>query len=168
MLWKGDEKEEVRKEIAYKNNYFYFIIRLIDDKICLYCSGVNISRFLPLTIGRHRLGQNPVEKGLQSVNYGVRSLLISKDAVIKSIQGNLCSDVINKGDDLWYTESFKIEDCALEVVSDVISYAVLNLLKKIFTALMLEEKVPERLPDPFEMEGYLKDLCNKYNQKESL
>lgn len=168
MLRKGYEKEEVRPEIRYENNYLYFIIRPIDDKVCLYCSGVNISRFLPLTTGRHRLGQNPVEKGLQSVNYGVRSLLISKGAIIKSTKGYLCPDLINKGDDLWYTESFKIEDYTLKVASDVISYAVLNLLRKIFTALMLNEKVPERLPDPFEMEGYLEDLCKRYNQKEAL
>lgn len=167
MLWKGDEKKKVRQE-AYKNNYHYFIIRPIDDKICLYCSGVNISKFLPLTAGRHRLGQNPVEKGLQSVNYGVRSLLISKGATIKSSKGNLCADVINKGDEMWYTESFRIEGCFLELVSDVISYAVLSLLKKIFTALMLDEKIPERLLEPFEMENYLENLCKKYASKEIL
>ncbi|MFN3740520.1 MAG: hypothetical protein ACK4TF_07610 [Thermodesulfovibrionales bacterium] len=166
MLWKGDEKEEVRKEIPYKNKYLYFIIRPIDDRICLYCSGVNISRFLPVTRGRHRLGQNPVEKGLQSVNYGVRSLLISKGSIIKSAKGNLCPDVMNKGDDLWYTESFMIEDCSPELASEVINYAVLSLLKKIFTALMLDEKIPERLTEPFEMENYLENLCKKYTQKE--
>lgn len=167
MLWKGDEKEKVR-EIQYKNNYLYFIIRSIDDKVCLYCSGVNISRFFPLTTGRHRLGQNPVEKGLQSVNYGVRALLISRGAIIKSTKENLCADLINKGNDLWYTESFKIEDCYFDMANEAISYAVLGLLKKIFTALMLDEKIPERLPEPSQMEYYLENLCEKYNQKEAL
>ncbi len=167
MLWKGDEKKEVRQDIAYKNKFLYFIIRPVDDKNCLYCSGINISRFLPLTRGRHRLGQNPVEKGLQSVNYGVRAVLISKGAIIKSTKGNSCPDFINKGADLWYTESFNIENCSHEL-ADVISYAVLNLLKKIFTALMLDEKLPEGLPESSEVEYYLEDLCEKYKEKEIL
>lgn len=153
----------------YKNQFLYFVIRpeLSDtvDNNFIYCSGVNITRFLPLTKGRHRLGQNPVEKGLQSVNNEVRSLFVKKGAVLKMAKGNPCSDIRKPTEEIWYTESFFI-NCPTETIiseiEDVIAYAVLNLFKKIFLAMMLDEKVPELLPSPDGLEDYINKILQKY------
>jgi len=153
----------------YKNQFLYFVIRpeLSDsvDNNFIYCSSVNITRFLPLTKGRHRIGQNPVEKGLQSVNNEVRSLFLAIGAVLKMAKGNLCSDIRKLTEEIWYTESFFI-NCPPETIifrmEGVISYAVLNLFKKIFLAMMIDEKVPDVLPSPKELEDYINKILQKY------
>lgn len=145
----------------YRNDFLYIILKSSQENQVIYCSGVNITRFLPLTKGRHRLGQNPVEKGLQSVNNEVKSLLLSYGATIKTARGNPCSGIISPRDELWYTESFIINDISYIPVREVVSFAILNLIKKIFLAMMLDERPLENLPSPEELQRYFIDLCRK-------
>jgi hypothetical protein len=159
----------------YKNRFLYFIVRPIGtDRLSrtnnnfIYCSGVNLTGFLPLTKGRHRLGQNPVEKGLQSVNHEVRSLFLEMGAVLKTAKGNLCPEIKKLQEDVWYNESFFVnfpQTLSINLergFEDIINYAVLNLFKKIFLAMMLNEKVPEILPSPEELENYVDKVMQKY------
>ncbi len=147
----------------YRNDFLYIVLKSSSQNRFIYCSGVNITRFLPLTKGRHRLGQNPVEKGLQSVNNEVKSLLISEGASIKTPVGNLCPEIRKDGKDLWYTESFYIKGLDTIEFNKIAWYVVLHLLKKIYLAMMLDEKPPEMPLPPEELQEYLDRLCNKYN-----
>ncbi|HCL82051.1 MAG TPA: hypothetical protein DHV16_09915 [Nitrospiraceae bacterium] len=130
----------------------------------LYCSGVNLQRFLPITKGRHRLGLNPAAKGLQSVNLRVRSLSLSHGATPKSIHGNDCSGIAPAKDDLWYSELFLIENASEPLPDEIINYAVVDLLKKIFLACMLKETMPDKLIEPGELKTFIEDMCVKYGR----
>lgn len=165
--------------IEYRNKFLYFIIRpelsysfSEEDKNFIYCSGVNLTRFLPLTKGRHRLGQNPAEKGLQSVNNEVKSLFLKIGAAVRTSGSNLCSDIKKLPQDVWYSESFfvslplNVSTNSLELdLRDILSYAVLNLFKKIFLAMMIDEQVPEVLPSSSELENYINRVLQKYQSK---
>ncbi len=160
----------------YKNRFLYFIIRTIcSDKLpeidnnFLYCSGVNLTGFLPLTKGRHRLGQNPVEKGLQSVNNEVRSLFLEMGAELKMAKGNPCSEIKKIPKDVWYNEAFFINFPSGTTIfnlekrfKDIINYAVVNLFKKVFLAMMLVEDIPETFTSSEELENYINRILQKY------
>lgn len=177
-LFYGKEKNEARllrrvkdgqkKSYEYINDFLYFVIRP-DGKdrgnnAFLYCSGVNISRFLPITKGRHRLGQNPAEKGLQSVNLGVRSLALSRRATPRTIRGNDCAGIAPVKNDLWYSDLLLIENAPESLPDEIINYAVVNLLKKIFLACMVEEKMPDDLLNPGELQTFIEAMCSKYGR----
>jgi hypothetical protein len=58
------------KTYDYINGFMYFVIRpdkSRGDGTFIYCSGVNLFRFLLITKGRHGLGSNPAMRGLQLV-----------------------------------------------------------------------------------------------------
>ena len=65
--------------LEYINDYLYFVFLPYEskrDNTMLYCSGVNLHRFLPITKGRHRPLANPARRGLQLANLGVRALAL--------------------------------------------------------------------------------------------
>jgi len=147
----------------YKNDFLYFVMRPDESRgkgALIYCSGVNVVRFSPITKGRHGIG-NPSVRGLQLVNLGVRALALSKGATPKALRGNDCAGIA-PAHDTWYTELLLIENASMSFPDEMINYCVINLLKKIFNACMLEVQLPEKLLTPDELQDFLEPLCRKY------
>ncbi len=148
----------------YVNDYLYFVVQPAKDgDALLYCSGVNIDRFSPITKGRHGIGSNPAMRGLQLVNLAVRDLVLSEGATPRRIKGNDCKGIAPTGD-TWYTEFLLIEKAPELLPVKILPSCVLILLKKIFKASMLEVALPETPPGPDELQGFLDDLCGKYGE----
>ncbi|HYA26864.1 MAG TPA: hypothetical protein VEE82_02595, partial [Thermodesulfovibrionales bacterium] len=148
----------------YINDFLYFVIRPDKDRgddMLLFCSGVNITRFSPVTTGRHGIGSNPALRGLQLVNHGVRDLALSRGAIPKRVRGNDCAGIAPTRDD-WYTEIMLIENAPGSFPEVVIHYGVIHLLMKIFKACLLEFQPPDPLPAPGELQKLIEDLCRKY------
>jgi len=149
--------------IEYINDYLYFILSpyLREARAFIYCSGVNFSRFLPLTKGRHRAMANPVIRGLQLVNLEIRSLAISAGARPKAISGDHCSGIVPRGDG-WYREVLLIESATESLLEEIIRYAPVHLLKKIDRAMILGEGMPDTLLPSDELQAFIESLCRKY------
>ncbi|MDI6800555.1 MAG: hypothetical protein QMD01_00660 [Thermodesulfovibrionales bacterium] len=151
----------------YINEFLYFVIRTDKSRegAFIYCSGVNLSLFLPITKGRHGLGSNPAMRGLQQVNHAVMALALSNGAVPKAVKENECAG-ISPTNDSWYTERLLIENASGSFSEEVINYAVINLLKKIAKACMLQDIVlPDKLLEPEKLEVFIKDMCDKYGRQ---
>lgn len=140
--------------MEFINDFLYFVIKPIDDKKHIYCSGVNITKFSPITKGRHRFGQNPAEKGLQSLNNDIRALVISENATPETIKNLTCFQVKPFKEDLWYTESFLIHNYSKALGEKIKTYAPSELLRKMFKAMLINETVPQSL-SPQELQEYL-------------
>ena len=150
--------------LQYANDFLYFLLRPDADRAVdsvIYCSGVNVSRFGPITKGRHGIGANPSVRGLQLVNLGVRDLVLARGSTPKAIRGNICKGIAPTTD-TWYTEALLIEKAPGQSLDGIIEYAVLNLVSKIFNASMLYPPLPDKLLGPNELQGFLDDLCNRY------
>ncbi|HXX53282.1 MAG TPA: hypothetical protein VEI28_01785 [Thermodesulfovibrionales bacterium] len=150
--------------IRYINNFLYFVIRpdtRREKPVLIYCSGVNISRFTPLTRGQHGIGSSPVMRGLQLVNLGVRHLALSRGATPKAIRGNECEGIVPTKE-TWYTERLLIENASESFPDEILHYCVIGLLKKIFKASMREVHLPETLPGAEELEVFIQGQCKKY------
>ena len=155
---------DTQKSYEYINDFLYFVIR--PDKrrgegVWIYCSGVNVARFSPLTKGRHGIGSNPSVRGLQLVNLSVRDRALSQGATPKRIRGDDCSGIAPT-EGTWYTELLSIEKMPESFPGEMIEYGVVNLLKKIFKAGMLESQPPDNLLKPEELQGFLDSLCREY------
>ena len=129
----------------------------------LYCSGVNIVRFLPITKGRHRPMSNPAMRGLQLVNVGVRAMALSNGATPKALRGNECAGIAPTKDS-WYTERLLIENAPESLPDEIIHYGVINLLKKINHAILLGAKLPDELLKPDELQVFIGNLCSEYGR----
>jgi hypothetical protein len=148
----------------YINDFLYFVIRPDEDRgkgAFLYCSGVNIDRFLPITKGRHGIGSNPAMRGLQLVNLGIRDLALSRGAIPKKTRRNDCAGIVPTRDD-WYTEILLIEHAPTSLPDEMIDYGATNLLRKIFKATLLEFRPPDTLPKPDDLQKIIEDLCREY------
>jgi hypothetical protein len=150
--------------VRYINDFLYFVIRPDMRKgkdVLIYCSGVNISRFVPITRGRHGIGSSPVMRGLQLVNLGVRDLALSQGAIPKALRGNECEGIVPTKD-TWYTERLLIKNSPESFPDEMLHYCVMNLLKKIFKASMREVQLPDTLPEADELQVFLENQCRKY------
>ncbi len=148
----------------YVNDFMYFVLqpdRSGAKGTLLFCSGANISRFLPITKGRHRLGQNPVEKGLQLANLGVRHLALSRGATPKAVGGKDCAGIVPTRE-LWYTEPLLIENVPGSLPEEILAYCPLRLLKHIIEACMLDVRLPEEPMEPTELQKLIESLCREY------
>ncbi len=155
-----------QKSYEYINEFLYFAISPDKSRsraALIYCSGVNVFRFLPITKGRHGIGSNPAMRGLQLVNLGVRALALSKGATPRAIRGNDCAGIAPTKDD-WYTELLLIENAPESFPDEMITYCVETLLKKIFKACLLELQLPDTLLKPDELQVFVESLCVKYGR----
>jgi hypothetical protein len=153
-----------QRSYEYINDFLYFVLRPDKSRgndAMYYCSGVDLSRFLPITKGRHRASANPAMRGLQLVNHGVRALALSKGATPRAVQVGDCAGIVPLKNG-WYRYPLLIENVPESLPDEIINYCVINLMRKIFNALLLEEEPPDRLPDPDELQVYIEGLCAKY------
>jgi hypothetical protein len=145
----------------YINDFLYFVVRPDPggkkDKL-IYCSGVNITRFFPMTRRRFGIGGNPVTSGLQLVNYDICGLAMSKGATPKVILGHDCAGIAPTKE-TWHVELVHIENAADLLPDDIISLGVRGLVQKIVACSWLEYQAPDKLLAPEELQVYLEDLC---------
>jgi hypothetical protein len=150
--------------IRYINDFLYFVLRPDTHKgndVLIYCSGVNVSRFTPITRGRHGIGSSPVVRGLQLVNLGVRDLALSRGATPRALRENECEGIVPTKD-TWYTERLLIENAPESFPDEMVHYCVNNLLKKIFKASMRELQLPDTLSETDELQLFIETQCRKY------
>lgn len=147
-------------KVEYVNDFMYFVIRPIDEKRHIYCSGVNITKFSPITKGRHRLGQNPAVKGLQVLNNDIRAIIIENKATPETIKNLFCQQIKPLNDDLWYTESFLIHNYSLQLGEKIKNFAPTELIRKMFRAMLINENISESLSSQ-EIQKYLYELAEK-------
>ncbi len=153
-----------QKEIAYINRFLYFVLKPTDTGDILYCSGVNVIPFLPITRGRHKAMNNPVIRGLQNVNLDVRDMALQKGATPVTYNGTECQGIAPTRD-VWYSEQILIKNPPEGFEQEVLDYVVVNLLKKMDKAIMLNANLPERPLPPQELESFLEGLCKQYGRK---
>lgn len=146
--------------MEYMNDFMYFFIKPVDEKKHIYCSGVNLTKFSPVTKGRHRLGQNPAVKGLQVLNNDIRAIIIENKATPETIKNLFCGHTKPINDDLWYTESFLIHNYSDELGEKIKKFAPQELLRKMFRAMIINESIPENLSSQ-DFEKYLYSLAEK-------
>jgi hypothetical protein len=150
--------------LEYINDFLYFVFmpyKNRGDDTLLYCSGINLDRFLPVTKGRHRPLANPARRGLQLANLGVRALALKKGSVPKSLNSQDCAEVVPKSDG-WYRDKLLIEHVHISLPRNILDYVVLNFLGRVMNSCQLHEKLPDRLPNPADLQSYLESLCDKY------
>ena len=146
---------------SYINDFLYFTFKPHDSGALLYCSGVNVDQFYPITKGRHRPMANPAIRGLQLVNLGVRALAIESGAKPVTIKGDHCRGIVSKKTD-WYRENLIIENAPDSFPADATAYAMVELIRKIDKSIMLGEEMPDKLLTPDELQSFLLSLCEKY------
>jgi len=150
--------------LEYINDFLYFVFipdESRGENSILYCMGVNLDRFLPITKGRHRPLANPARRGLQLANHRVRALALEKGATPKAIKSNDCAEIVPKSNG-WYRDKLLIENVSPSLPQVILDYVVLNLLERVMNSCQLNEDIPFNLPNPEELQIYLESLCKKY------
>ncbi|MBA4371719.1 MAG: hypothetical protein C0402_02525 [Thermodesulfovibrio sp.] len=150
----------------YVNDFLYFVVRSEvrgDKEVLIMCSGVNLSRFSPITRNRYGIGGNPILSGLQLVKYDLCSLAMSRGAVPKDIWGYHC-DGIAPTKDAWYAEPLQLENTENLPPEEIITFGVRNLLQRVISCSRLGYEVPETVPSPAELQVYLEDMCRAMPQ----
>lgn len=152
---------------AHINDYFYFVVqpwKRGDKEVLLYCSGVNIDRFLPMLRGRFGIGSNPITSGLQLVKYDLCSLAISEGATPREYHGSTDCSGITPSEGTWFTEPLLIENAAALTPARIISFCVSGLLKRIITVSLSDYQLPEDLCAPPELQAHLDTICRQAQQ----
>ncbi|MBI5639156.1 MAG: hypothetical protein HZA17_01900 [Nitrospirae bacterium] len=146
----------------YINDYIYFTVRA--DKregkdVLIYCSGINLDRFLPMTTGRLGLGSNPVLSGLKLVKYELCTLAISKDATPRDHCGHSDCFGIAPTKEAWYSEALLIENPGSLRPDEIIDFSVKGMVKRIVNTSLSDHEVPGLPLEPYELQEHLDILC---------
>ncbi|MBF0464351.1 MAG: hypothetical protein HQK88_08140 [Nitrospirae bacterium] len=145
----------------YINDYLYFVMKPYSGRAegaYLYCSGVNVSLFMPITKGKHRFGQNPAVKGLQSLNLNVMSFAISKGAKPESVKAGDCASLTPVSTDLWSTEVILIENAMEAFLNELFEFAVKDFLRLFLPLCFPNIKLPEEFLPPAKLQSFFESL----------
>jgi hypothetical protein len=151
---------------AYINDFLYFVVRPDESRgkgSLLCCSGVNIERFAPITRGRHGLSSSPAVRGLQIVRLGISALALENGATPKTFRGKECAGLAPTTE-TWYVDVLLIENAPESFPSEIIEYGVLKLLESIFRACRLEVNLPDKLPEPGELQEFIEEQSSKFGR----
>ena len=150
------------KKHEYINDFIYFTVRPDrrgDRDVLIYCSGINLDRFLPMTRGRLGLGSNPILSGLKLVKYDLCTLALSHGATPHDYCGHSDCFGIAPTKEAWYSEALLIENPGNLRPDEIIRFAVGNMVKKIINTSLSDHQVPDLLLKPDELQPHLEILC---------
>jgi len=100
-------------------------------------------------------------RGLQIVRLGVNALALSIDATPKTLRGNDCAGIAPTKES-WYTELLLIKNAPESFPEEIIKYSVARLIESIFRACRLELRLPDKFPEPDELQKIIEDQCSRY------
>jgi len=148
----------------YINKFMYFIVSDAEGG-WLYCSGVSMSQFLPITKGRHGLASNPAMRGLQLGDLHLRRQMHEMGAKTDNIKGNPCDRIVPKDGD-WYRQLLSVENASKELVREVIAEAPEQLVANVFHACLVRDFELAKGPvSAEEMEAFLSTVCEAYGKQ---
>jgi len=145
----------------YVNDFLYFSMRpdvKSDKGAMLFCSGINLDRFMPLVRMRCGIGGNPILSGLRLINFDICARETSKGATFKVLEGGGCQGVAPTKE-AWYTQSMLIENGAELSSDEIIDYGVKSLVDKIVAGSALDRRAPDGVLTPGDLQVYLQELC---------
>ena len=154
----------MQKSFEYINEFLYLVVRPDESRgkgALLYCSGVNVTRFMPITKGRHGMGPSPCARTMQLTNLGVRDLAMAKGATARAIRGNHCAGIAPNME-TWFTQPFLVENASDTFPEEMRDYFVMTFLKKLSLYIRLDFQIPESVPDAEGLQVYLEGLCKKF------
>jgi hypothetical protein len=150
------------KDSAYVTDYFYFAVKQEkrDGKdVLVYCSGINLDRFLPMLKGRLGLGSNPILSGLKLVKYDVCKLALTKGAVPKDQAGPTKCSGVTPSEGAWYIEPLIIENPSGMLPEEIVAFCVDNYVRRVAAWSLQECEAPDALLLPGDMQAQLDVLC---------
>lgn len=146
------------------NEHIYLIFRSAvseDGRKCLlFCSGVNTTRFRPLTRGKHGNASNPSFRGLQLLRLRtVVPKVLELGGKVELICGDHCEPApIGDG---WFSESMELhgvpESLAAQMLPECVGSLVGVILKVCFPGMELPANVGEY--EPGQLDAYLDSLA---------
>lgn len=151
------------KSYEYINEFMFFVIRPdegMGEGASKYCSGINMTRLLPITKGRHGMGPNPAARGLQMTNLGLRDLAIANGITARAARGH-CAGIAPTMD-TWFAYPMMIKDMTPSFAKEVLEYCPLTFLKKLSNACRLDFQLPDKTPGPDELQSFIEALCRKF------
>jgi len=153
----------MQRSYEYINDFMYFAFRPDENRgkgTFIYCSGVDLFRFMPITKGQHRPMSNPVLRGLQLVNLDARAMALSKRGNSQSDKRRALLWIVPPSNG-WYKKCVD-RNAPDSLPDEIISHCVVHLLKKTFRAMaMMEIELPHKLLKPDELQVFIEGLCNK-------
>jgi hypothetical protein len=147
----------------YKNDYLYIIIRQAPElgpAAALLCCGVNMTTFAPLCRGSHGICSNPAFKGLQLLRTDLAAFAIANGVRLGRTGYGDCMLISPKGEG-WYRESLLLDNSTPRIAKTIVQFAVRDLLKKVLTVAAPEAVIPKKLPDPQQLQRFIRSLEKK-------
>jgi len=153
------------KTFDFRNEYLYVIFRVPDDNSpersapVIYCAGVNIRRFKPLTFGRHGNASNPAHRGVQllRMNVVVPAALEAGGRVV--LHPYEQSGDVPRGES-WFRECFAIHGVAgSDFVESIFPKCVHTFARTILGVCFPGLEVPDdKFSDPLVLQEFLDSL----------
>ena len=155
--------QQAVRSYEYTNRFLYIIIRRMPElgpKTFLFCCGVNLTSFAPLSKSNFGICSNPAFRGLQLSRAEVSAFSNKKGVRPKSAPQNLCAAIAPRGDG-WYRESLMLENVGERMPRELVRFSVVTLVEKVLSVCMPGTKVSGFFPDPKKLQTYLESLIRK-------
>ena len=140
----------------YKNDFFSITIRESERQpgSYIFCSGISIPKFDPITWGKTGICSNAAFKGLQQLRADVSFFALKRGIVTKTAEIP-CESKREHGDG-WYQENtLLIEDASTESIQAILDFSVRDLVQTVLTACHSDVTVPAGALDPEAMQRFL-------------
>jgi len=149
------------KETAYVNGYIHLIFRKLGEESenrFVYCAGVNMTRFRPLTWGTHGQFMNPAFRGLQLLRLKFLIPAVQEfGGRVRRPSTTDCGEV-PEGEG-WFRETFELLDVPEDFPEQILQNSVRYLIEVILKVARPGMPPPQAISDPAQLEKELDHLA---------
>ena len=164
-----DSRQRV-SSYEYKNVFLAIVIRQapeLGSDAFFFCSGINLSRFVPLARQSFGICSNPAFKGLQLLRADVSAFVREKGVTPRSGGEKSCGDTSPR-EDGWYRESMVLEKVSKGFLQELLRFSVTSLLQRVLPVWRPGLKLPAFSPIPGSSKRILKRLVGRRDKIDRL
>jgi hypothetical protein len=148
------------RSFEYKNAFLYVVIREEgpDPDSCLYCCGINLSRFCRLSWRKAGICSNPAVRGIQLLRAHVSAFAAKQGMIVKKAKDIDAAPITPHGEGWYHERPLRLKKTSPERIRELLKFSVMDLVKTVLVVCVPDAQIPTAFPNSAEMQKYLESL----------
>ena len=149
------------RSFEYKNAFLYFVIReepLLGPDSYLYCCGINLSRFCPLSWRKAGICSNAGVRGIQLLRTHASAFAAKQGMIVERAESSDSSPITPHGDGWYHENPLRLEQAAPERIRELLEFSVMDLVKTVLVVCVPDAQLPAAFLDAAAMQKFLESL----------
>jgi hypothetical protein len=149
------------RSFEYKNAFLYVVIReepTLGPDSCLYCCGINLSRFCRLSWRKAGICSNAAVRGIQLLRTHVSAFAAKQGMIVAKTKDIDAAPITPHGEGWYHEHPLRLGKTTPGKIRELLEFSVMDLVRTVLVVCVPDARIPTGIPNSAEMQKYLEAL----------